>query len=61
MEFYVFHPLQAHLFQFPGVKLKYIPLKRMGLLIILIKIALCFCCKGNLTDPSWQVSLATIW
>lgn len=56
----MFFSPQAHLFQFPGVKLKYTPLKRMGLLIIPIEIALCFCYKVNLTDPWWQVSLATI-
>lgn len=42
MEFYGFFSPQAHLFQFPGVKLKYIPLKRMGLLIIPIKMLFVF-------------------
>lgn len=41
MEFHGF--FQAHLFQFPGIKLKCILLKRIVVLIISIKIALYFC------------------
>ena len=44
----VFFSPQARLFQFPGVKLKYIPLKRIGLLIIPIKMLFASVTKATL-------------